>query len=185
VAIGRLIEKKGFSDLIDSCAILAEQGVEFHCEIIGTGDQESDLRSRIDRFGLRKRVDLTGALPQQNVIQRLQNAAVFVAPCVIGIDGNRDGIPTVLLEAMALGAPCISTDVTGIPEVVQHEETGLIVPQRNPAALADSIIRLLADRSLRNRLSQAARILIENKFDIVSNSARLRNLFRQVLSKAA
>jgi glycosyltransferase involved in cell wall biosynthesis len=103
---------------------------------------------------------------------------VFAAPCVVGLDGNRDGLPTVLLEAMALGTPCISTDVTGIPEVLQDGTTGLRVPQHDPPALADAIDRLLSDPGLRARLAVQARRQIEAKFNSHHNAALLRQVFR-------
>jgi colanic acid/amylovoran biosynthesis glycosyltransferase len=105
------------------------------------------------------------------------SATVFAAPCVVGGDGNRDGLPTVLLEAMALGTPCVSTDVTGIPEVLRDGETGLMVPQHDPAALADAIERLLADPELRVGLAGRARRLVEAEFDVRRNAALLRETF--------
>jgi glycosyltransferase involved in cell wall biosynthesis len=171
------VEKKGFADLIDACAILANKGCDFHCEIIGTGELEDDLYAQIERLGLNDRVEMIGPRPQGEVIAHLQTAAVFAAPCVVGEDGNRDGLPTVLLEAMALGTPCIATDVTGIPEVLRDGETGLMVPQHDPARLADAIERLLNDRALGQRLATEARDLIEQSFDIHRNTAKLRALF--------
>ncbi|WP_456429758.1 glycosyltransferase [Rhodocaloribacter sp.] len=177
IAVGRLVEKKGFSDLIEACAHLRDRGTSFSCRIIGGGELEADLRARIERFDLGTHVCLSGPRPQREVIEQLRRAAVFAAPCVVGRDGNRDGLPTVLLEAMALGTPCVSTDVTGIPEVLRNGETGLQVPQRAPAALADALARLLTDAALRVRLATAARRLIETSFDIHRNAAQLRTLF--------
>ena len=178
LALGRLVEKKGFSYLVDACALLAERGVPFTCEIIGEGEEEAPLRDRIARFGLEEKVRMPGALPQHDVIRHLREAAVFAAPCVVGADGNRDGLPTVLLEAMALGTPCVSTDVTGIPEVLRPEETGLMVPQHDPEALAEALTRLLADGGLRQRLAEQARRLIEEEFDVHRNASRIRQVFR-------
>jgi len=107
----------------------------------------------------------------------LQQTAVFAAPCVVGLDGNRDGLPTVLLEAMALGVPCISTDVTGIPEAIKHNHSGLIVPQKDVAALTDALAHLLLHSQERTRLAQHARRLIEQAFDIDQNTAALRSVF--------
>ncbi len=177
LAVGRLVEKKGFSDLLEACAHLRDRGVSFSCRIIGGGDLEAALRARIERLDLGAHVCLSGPRPQREVIERLRRAAVFAAPCVVGSDGNRDGLPTVLLEAMALGTPCVSTDVTGIPEALRDGETGLQVPRRAPAALADALARLLSDAELRVRLATAARRLIETSFDVHRNAARLRNLF--------
>ena len=135
------------------------------------------MQGKIAELNLTDRVLLLGPLPQNEMKMRVQASAVLAAPCVIGEDGNRDGLPTVLLEAMALGTPCVSTDVTGIPEVVRHEETGLLVAQNDALALANAIERLLADAQLRVRLAREARTLIEGHFDIRRNGARQRALF--------
>ncbi len=184
MAVGRLVEKKGFADLVHACAILAKRGCTFRCRILGEGEQEAALRGLIEQLGLQGYVELSGPRPQNKVIGEVQQAAVFVAPCVVGRDGNRDGLPTVLLEAMALGTPCVSTNVTGIPEVVRHNETGLIVPQHDPNALADACEKLLDDEELRIRLAAQARQLIEEQFDIQRNSACLRALFHEAQREA-
>lgn len=177
VAVGRLVEKKGFADLVEACALLRDRGVRFRARIVGLGDQEDRLRSLIASRDLRNLVDLAGPLPQREMARVVGGASVFAAPCVVGGDGNRDGLPTVLLEAMALGTPCVSTDVTGIPEVLRHGETGLMVPQRDPAALAGALERLLGDAALRVRLARGARRLIEAEFDVSRNAAILRDVF--------
>jgi glycosyltransferase involved in cell wall biosynthesis len=177
VAVGRLIEKKGFDVLVEACAILANRGTRFTCDIIGSGDMEVPLRTQITANNLDGHVRLLGPQPQGNVIRQVQAGAVFAAPCVIGSDGNRDGLPTVLLEAMALGTPCISTDVTGIPEILHHEQTGLLVSQRSPTELADALARLLGDADLRVRLAANARAQIEENFDVRRNAAQIRQIY--------
>ncbi|WP_414577735.1 glycosyltransferase [Anabaena sp. CCY 9402-a] len=177
ISVGRLIEKKGLSVLIDACAILKQKNYEFQCQIVGTGALESTLRQQIQDLGLQSCVQIVGARPQNEVFDLVQQAAVFAAPYVIGKDGNRDGLPTVLLEAMALGTPCVSTVVTGIPEVVRDGETGLIVGQYDAEELATALGQLLKDPALRVRLSTQARELIESEFDICRNTAVLRELF--------
>lgn len=152
------------------------------CSIVGSGDQEPELLARRARLGLEEVVSMPGPMPQRDVVELVRDATVFAAPCVEGDDGNRDGLPTVLLEAMALGTPCVSTAVTGIPEVVRHEETGLIARERDPESLADSIERLLGDRMLRASLARDARRLMEADFDIHRNAARLRGVFEEAVS---
>jgi glycosyltransferase involved in cell wall biosynthesis len=124
------------------------------------------------------------SLHHNEVRHRVGSAAVLAAPCVVGTDGNRDGLPTVLLEAMALGTPCISTDVTGIPEVLRDGETGLRVPQHDPAALATAIEQLLDDSALRVEVAQQARSLVEEKFDSQRNATALRAVFHSVARTA-
>jgi len=177
VAVGRLVEKKGFDVLIDACRILAARGEPFTCDLIGSGPNDAALRRQIDAAVLGEHVRLVGPRPQGEVIAAVQRAAVFAAPCIVGKDGNRDGLPTVLIEAMALGTPCVSTDVTGIPELVEDGATGLLVAQHDAFALAGALQRLLEDGTLRARLASAARSRIERDFDVARNSAYLRTLY--------
>jgi len=177
VSVGRLVEKKGLSFLIEACALLRRQGVDFSCTIIGDGPLRGELQQRIDDHALNDWVRLVGALPRPEVVRELQSSAVSALPCVVADDGDRDGLPTALLEAMALGTPCVSTDVTGIPEIIRHLETGWCVPQRDPEALATALSSLLTDPARRERLATNARKLIESDFDIDHNAVRLRSLF--------
>ncbi|MGH3089942.1 MAG: glycosyltransferase [Rubrobacteraceae bacterium] len=177
ISVGRLVEKKGLSVLVEACAVLAGRGREFECEIVGGGLLEESLREQIRELGLEGRVELAGPRPQAEIKADIRNSSVFAAPCIQSSDGDRDGLPTVLLEAMALGTPCVSTDVTGVPEVVKHEETGLMVPQNDPVSLADSLERLFDEPELRVRLAREARAVIEGDFDVHGNAARLREVF--------
>lgn len=177
VAVGRLVEKKGFDVLVAACALLAAADTPIPCEIIGAGPLEADLRAQIETLGVGEWVTLRGPQPQHIVKAAVQKAAGFVAPCVVGSDGNRDGLPTVLLEAMALGTPTISTDVTGIPEILVHEQSGLMVAQHDAAGLAAAMLRLVEDGELRAQLAEAARARIEVDFDIQRNAAQIRKLY--------
>lgn len=177
IAVGRLVEKKGFRYLVDACALLARGGVPFTCEIVGSGPEEDGLRQQITDLGLDACVRLTGPMPQRDVIDAVQGAAVFAAPCIEGTDGNRDGLPTVLLEAMALGTPCVSTPVTGIPEAVRHGETGLLVPEADPIGLAVALEQVLDNPELASNLASNGRGLIESDFDVQQNTATLRSFF--------
>lgn len=177
LAVGRLVEKKGFADLLDACARLVARGRTVDCRIIGAGVLDSALRLQAARLGLDRCVSFIGPRPQAEIIREIREAGVCAVPCVHGADGNRDGLPTVLLEAMALGTPCVATPVTGIPEVVHDGITGLLVPERDPDALADALARLLDDGDLRCAVARGARDLIEREFDIRKNTTRLHALF--------
>jgi glycosyltransferase involved in cell wall biosynthesis len=177
LGVGRLVEKKGFEYLIDACRILADRGRDFEGRILGSGLLEPQLADRIRRQGLLGRVVLAGNRPQAEVVEELRSAAVLAVPCVLACDGNRDGLPTTLLEAMALGTPCVATDVTGIPEVLRDGATGLMVPQGDARALADALERLLDDPDERVRLATAARRRIEADFEVHRNAALLCELF--------
>ena len=183
-AVGRLVEKKGFGDLLAAVALLRAAGRDLRLQLVGTGPLEQELRDHVVQLGLQDVVELLGALPQGRVKQVVSSATVFAAPCVVGADGNRDGLPTVLLEAMALGTPCVATPVTGIPEVLVDGRTGLLVPERSPAALADALGRLLDDRALRLRLAEQARALVEEHFDVHRQAAALRSVFERVAADA-
>lgn len=185
VAVGRLVEKKGFEILIDACALLRSRDVTVECDILGTGELERALRARIEGHGLQRSVVLRGARPQAEVISAVSNASVLAVPCVVGADGNRDGLPTVLLEAMALGTPCVATDVTGIPELIADGRTGLLVDQHDAAGLAAAIERLLVDVPLRLRLAAAARQRIEADFDSRRTAAALRDIFAECVGVRA
>lgn len=185
VAVGRLVEKKGFADLISACRILRDRGQTFRCLIVGDGPLDDALRAQIARERLDGVVELGGVRPQEDVQRLIRSAACLAAPCTVGADGDQDGLPTVLLEALALGTPCVATDVTGIPEAVRDGDTGLVVPQRAPAALADALQRLLGDPALRQALAARGRALVEREFDIHRNAALIRQLFAQSLAEAA
>jgi glycosyltransferase involved in cell wall biosynthesis len=182
LGVGRLVEKKGFEFLLQACAVLRDRGVHYQCEIVGGGVLESALRTQIDDLGLQDRVVMSGPMSQDDIKEKIRGAALLAAPCGHAGDDDRDGLPTILLEAMALGTPCVSTPVTGIPEVVVHEETGLMVSEGNALALADACQRLLEDRRLGSELVSRARSLIEQRFDIDKNTDQLRETFRSVTS---
>ncbi len=184
LAVGRLVEKKGFDVLVEACGLLRERGIAFHCSIVGEGMMREALQQRIERLGLAEQVCLAGPRAHAELIRIFREAAFFVAPCVISSDGDRDGLPTVLVEAMALGTPVISTQVVGIPELVRHNDTGLCVAERDPAALADAMERLLQDANLRSSLAGRARALVEEDFDIRKNAAAQRELFRAAMAAA-
>jgi glycosyltransferase involved in cell wall biosynthesis len=179
LAVGRLVEKKGFDVLIDACAELATMGRPLRCEIVGEGELEQSLRDRIAARGMGGIVTLVGPRPQGEVIAALRRAKVFAAPCLVGADGNRDGLPTTILEAMASGTPCIATPVTGIPEVVREGETGMLVPSNDSRALAAGIARLLDREDDRDRLARWARALVEAEFDSRVTARALRDVFAE------
>ena len=179
LGVGRLVEKKGFGDLVRACAVLRDRGVFFQCRIVGKGPLAKELRALVRELGLRRAVELSGPLPREELIGLYRRAAVVAAPCLVAADGNRDGLPTVLVEALALGLPVVSTPVTGIPELVEDGRTGLLVPERDPEALAGALDRLLADRARAGALALEGRRRVERAFDLRRNVARLRELFEE------
>jgi colanic acid/amylovoran biosynthesis glycosyltransferase len=177
LAVGRLVEKKGFDVLIRACALLRADGCRFQCRIVGKGELARELEALISALDVDQEVELSGPLPREALLDLYPRASVVVAPCVVGRDGNRDGLPTVLVEAMALKVPVVATPVTGIPELVEDGRTGLLVPERDPAALAAAIRRLIEERETARRLAEAGRERIERDFDLRANVSELRALF--------
>ena len=176
IAVGRLIPKKGFSDLIRACALLVKRGKSFCCEIIGQGALENELRRQIDELRLQNNVVLTGAKPQTQLRRCLAAANVFVLPSVMDPDGGMDNLPTVIMEAMATGLPVVSTNIGGIPEMVIENETGFLVQPGDTAAMADAIERVIKDCSLAARLGQSGYERARALFSIEKNVRELCSL---------
>ena len=173
IAVGRLIPKKGFGDLIRACALLAERGKSFRCEIIGEGPLENELRRQIDELCLQNNVVLTGAKPQTQLRGRLAAANVFVLPSVIDPDGGMDNLPTVIMEAMATGLPVVSTNIGGIPEMIIENETGFLVQPGDAAAMADAIENVIYDPSSAAKLGQSGYERARALFSIEKNVREL------------
>jgi colanic acid/amylovoran biosynthesis glycosyltransferase len=175
LSVARLVEKKGLDDLIEACRLLAARGRAVRLEIVGDGPLRGQLEDAARVAGID--AAFRGALPQEEVLPLYRQAAVVCLPCVVVTTGDRDGLPTSLLEAMALGAPVVSTPVGGIAELVVDEETGLLVPERDPAALAGAVERLLSDPALAAALAARARTHVEEQFSLERNVTALRELF--------
>lgn len=178
VSVGRLVAKKGFGHLVEAARHLAARGVDVPFLIGGAGVEEGDLRRRIDGAGLDGRVRLLGPLTQDRAHDLIRGGRVFAAPFVVAPDGDREGLPTVVLEAMAIGTPVVATPVAGVPEAVVDGVTGLLVPEGDPVALADAIDAILADPELGGRLAAAARTLVERRFSLPRQAAELARLRR-------
>jgi colanic acid/amylovoran biosynthesis glycosyltransferase len=182
LAIGRLIEKKGFGDLIRACHILKEQGTPFCCEIIGEGPLEAQLQRRIEEFKLASEIRLLGPKTQDEIAKHLANATVFVLPSVRDALGGMDNLPTVIMEAMASALPVISTPIGGIPEMIVENKTGLFVPPGNPDALARAIERVIVDLPLARQLGDGGRKRAEELFSIEENARALVRLIEAAAS---
>jgi colanic acid/amylovoran biosynthesis glycosyltransferase len=175
VSVARLVEKKGLDDLVAACGLLRERGVDVRLEIAGEGPLRPELERVAAAAGLEN--PLRGALPHEQVRDLFRRASVFCLPCVVASTGDRDGLPTSVLEAMALGVPVVTTDVNGLTETVIDGETGLVVPERDPPALADALQRVLGDPALAARLAAQARSHVEQGFSLEQSVRILRSLF--------
>ncbi len=182
VSSGRLVEKKGFSFLVDACRILADRGEKFECLIGGSGELETQLKARVTELGLTHQVTVTGkTLVQEKIIEFMHGGDVYVLPCVWAADDDVDGLPQMLMEAMACGLPAISTRLVGIPDLIQHEETGLLVAPNDAFALADAIARLMRDKALGQRLADAGRLRVIETFNLSTCLKPLISRYRQKL----
>ena len=178
LAVGRFVEKKGFADLVDACALLKAAGVAFRLAIIGEkGDQRESIQNKISEFALDDVISLRGPVTHHELRRIYYQSAIFALPCLVAADGDRDGIPNVLAEAMATGLAVVTTAVSGIPELVRDQIDGLMVPERNPQQLAAALRQLLENETLRQRLGSAARDRVCQMFDSRKTTVQLKALF--------
>ncbi len=179
LAVGTLSETKGYEFLIKACKILKDYNVVFRCIIVGDGPERKILERYIREYGLVNLVELTGYKPHTFVKEIMKECSVFALPCVVTKDNDMDGIPFVLMEAMALGKPCVSTPVSGIPELIEDDINGLLVPQRDSMALAEALKLLLKDKQLKARLGTRASQKISRDFNLEINMRQEAGIFRQ------
>ncbi len=177
LSVGRMVPKKGMGDLISACRLMMARGVRFRCVIVGEGPLRGELESQVRELGLERFVTFLGAMAHDGLVSLYGQASVFALAPHIAEDGDRDGIPNVLAEAMAAGIPVVSTSVSGIPELIEDGRTGLLVGPRNPEALADAVEWLLRDQALGQKLVVAARRKIEDGFECWKTANVLRTLF--------
>ncbi|MGH2652362.1 MAG: glycosyltransferase, partial [Actinomycetota bacterium] len=179
VAAGRLVEKKGFHILFQACRILADRGTDFDVVLLGEGEERERLTDLRSKLGLEEHVRMPGAVTREKILQCMSGARVLAAPGIVGGDQDRDALPTVLLESLALGLPVVSTPVVGVPEIVTDGVEGLLVPEGDPEALADAIGRLLADDTLWNRLALSGPQKAAERFDRRRTLPQLVEIFAE------
>lgn len=177
LTVARLIEKKGVSILVEACRHLRDRGLAFECLIVGQGRLRARLHELIGEWQLGDRVRLLGPRTQGEVLELYRAADLFVLPCIVDGEGNREGLPVSIVEALACALPVVSTPVAGIPEAVRDGDNGLLVPQGDALALADAIASLIADRDLYDRLRANARASVAESFDLARTATSLRRLF--------
>ncbi len=175
LSVGRLIEKKGFDELIAACGLLRKRGAEdFECVIVGNGPLEKELQDQIGREGLEGVVVLAGAREQDEIASLMRKTQLFVLPCVMEKGGGMDNLPTVIMEAMVAGLPCVSTRVAGVPEMVLDGKTGRLVEERDTEGLADAMESLLGDPEKSRALGETGARVASERFDRARTVSQLR-----------
>ncbi|MCO5081646.1 MAG: glycosyltransferase family 4 protein [Rhizobiaceae bacterium] len=176
LSVGRAVEKKGYDILLRALALLPS-GLAWHFEHVGGGDRLDALKAQATELGLTDRIVWRGALAQEEVLVLYRSADIFALPCRVAVDGDRDGLPNVLVEASSQRLVCVSTNVAGVPELLTDGENGLLIPPEDPAALAAILARAIRDPSLRRRLGDAAEKRVRESFDHRSSIRQLTGLF--------
>ena len=165
LTIARLTAKKGLPTVLRALKLLTDKGLSINHILIGDGDDRDMILALVNELGLTSVTRWLGAQPHHEVLEHYRNTDLFVLGCEVASNGDRDGIPNVLLESMAVGVPVVATDISAIPELVENGVSGLLVPPRKPERLAEAMQRMLTDRELRNRIIPAARQTVVKGFD--------------------
>lgn len=177
LCVARLVEKKGLNVLIDACHELLKRECDFQLTMVGAGDLLPQLQLQRDRLGLQQRITFAGAVPPAGVKELLSTAQVFVLPCVVAADGDRDMLPNSIKEAMAMAVPVVTSNISGIEELVTHGVTGLLAEPNNPASLADAIEKMLLNPHACRAFGQFGALAARRKFDINIQGLALQNAF--------
>lgn len=180
LSVGRLVPMKGFDILLAAVAELRSRGLELSCTVIGEGPERARLEKQRAALGLDTQVEFPGAMPQSDVVRHMGESTLMVLPCVVAPNGQSDGIPNVLMEAMATGLPVISTRISGIPELVEDGANGSLVPAGDVAALASAIESLVHDEDKCEAFALAGRRKVESDFDVRIEAGRLLEHFGRV-----
>lgn len=177
LSVGRLIEKKGFVFLVEACRMLSSSGLNFTCEIVGEGPERRRLEELIRAYRLSDQVLLTGSKPQTEIVDLLARGSLFVFPAIHDSSGDSDNLPTVLVEAMASNLPIIATGIAGIPEIVRHNENGILIQEKDAAQLANAIRLLAGNPELLEKYGQMSQTIAAEKFALSNTVGQLKSLF--------
>jgi glycosyltransferase involved in cell wall biosynthesis len=165
ISVGRAVDKKGYEILLQALAGLAPS-LHWQFDHIGGGELLEQLQRQAGELGLDKRINWLGALPQTEVLHQYREADLFVLPSKISADGDRDGLPNVLMEAQSQNLACLSTNISGIPELIVHAQSGWLVEQKNVAQMTAALEKLICEPGLRNQLAQAGFDRVRKEFSM-------------------
>jgi|WetSurMetagenome_2_1015567.scaffolds.fasta_scaffold132692_1 colanic acid/amylovoran biosynthesis glycosyltransferase len=185
LALGRLVEKKGFPVLLAACRYLKEWGVDFRLTLAGDGPQRPHLAGLVQEYNLGERVTFLGHVPHNQVPELFRRADQFIMPCIVARHGDRDGLPNVILEALAFQVPVVATDVNGVNEAVIPGKTGWLVPQQEPRLLALAMQEALSQPQEAWRRAAAGRELVRREFDSTTNYGRLKQCLEKAVGEGA
>lgn len=180
LSVARLVEKKGHAYAIEAVGHLVDRGYDVEYHVVGSGDRRELLERRVQEAGVEDHVEFLGTVSDERLRAELSEACVFVLPCVVAEDGDRDAVPVALKEAMAAGTACVSTTVSAIPELVTDGDDGLLVPPRDAATLAEAIGGLLDDPERRETIAANGRDTVYEEFDISDAVDALCEVFRSL-----
>ncbi len=182
IAVGRFVEKKGFHYLVEACHDLKQKGLAFHCRILGEyGEGYQGIRELVDELELHNQISLQGPVTHEALADIYRQMDIFALPCQVLDNGDRDGIPNVLMEAMASGLAVVASRISGIPELIDHDRDGLLVAEKNVDALTEALETLFADAAKRHELGDNARNKVCREFDARSTNLRLKQLFTECM----
>ena len=179
LCVARFVEKKGHAVLLKACNSLRERGFDFQCWLAGRGPLDTEIEKGIIHLNLQDHVKVLGPLTQMEVLERHKTSHAFVLPCIVVSDGNRDGLPVSIVEALASGRPVVTTPVSGIPELIRDQHNGILVSSHDSNALADAMAALISDAGLYERLKRNTRSSVESEFNLNQTVNKLQQLFEQ------
>jgi glycosyltransferase involved in cell wall biosynthesis len=183
LTVARITEKKGLPTIYNALATLKKRGISFTHTLIGDGDDREAVLSLITQLGLEQDCLWLGTQTHEKVLQQFQKSDLFILGCEVAKNGDRDGIPNVLVESLAMGVPAISTNVSAIPELILNKKTGLVVPPSDSDEMADGILHLLNDNALRQKVIQEGQSYVREDFDNKELTAKLGSIFQQEMDK--
>jgi colanic acid/amylovoran biosynthesis glycosyltransferase len=183
LALGRFVGKKGYDYLLQACRILVDSGVDFHLTLAGDGPRSMQLKHLANKLGVSDKVSFPGFVNYDAVSDLISSSDLLVMPSVVHSSGDRDGIPTVIMEALMHRVPVIATDVSGIAEVIEDAATGLLIPEKNPAAIAAAVRKMTQDREFALATAERGREKVRKQFDPDLNHTKVLNLYTQLLGK--
>ncbi|MBI5251926.1 MAG: glycosyltransferase [Desulfomonile tiedjei] len=181
LALGRFVGKKGYNFLLQACKILKDSGMGFHLTLAGAGPRGMQLKRLAAKLGLEDRVSFPGFMSYDRVPELFYSSDIFLMPSVIHKSGDRDGIPTVIMEALTHRVPVIATDVSGISELIENEVTGLLIPEKNPEAIAHAVVRMTTDRQGAIEMAERGRAKVLNQFNPEINHKRVLELYQRLI----